>query len=157
MVDLNEQFDATTVEPNDFELLPNGKYIMTLVESEKRTSQNSGDDYVSLEFEIQGGQYEGRKLWLNLSLWSSNPKAVTFARSMLSSLCHAAGVLNLTDTSQLEGIPVVGVVKQKLNKQTNEMQNQITKFESRDGAVTKPQKQGTAQSATENDTPPWQG
>jgi hypothetical protein len=52
------------------------------------------------------GTYAGRMVIDRLNLWNSNPVAAEIAQRTLSAICHATGVLTMTSTGQLHGIPI---------------------------------------------------
>jgi hypothetical protein len=52
--------------------LPTGKYHVAITDVETResgpNSKNPGSEYLNIEFTVQAGEYEGRKLWVNATL-----------------------------------------------------------------------------------------
>jgi len=63
------RMDLTGVEAGgDFEPIPNGAYPCTVFDVEQRTGKDSGQPYLSVQFKVQGGEYDGRRLWSNYSL-----------------------------------------------------------------------------------------
>jgi hypothetical protein len=52
--------------------LPTGKYHVAITDVETRESgpqsKNPGSTYLNIEFTVQSGEYEGRKLWVNATL-----------------------------------------------------------------------------------------
>src|SRR5215212_5489633 len=49
--------------------LPTGKYHVAITDVEMREAKDNPDSkYLNIEFTVQDGQYEGRKLWTNASL-----------------------------------------------------------------------------------------
>ncbi|MCA0944531.1 DUF669 domain-containing protein [Salipiger pacificus] len=104
MVALRNHFDANNVEPDTpFDPLPNGDYdVMIMNTSEKPTAKRDGS-FIEIEMQVEGGQFNGRKLWDRLNLNNASQKAVEIAERQLSAICHATGVMNLTDTEQLHG------------------------------------------------------
>jgi hypothetical protein len=88
-------------------------------------------------------------LWVNLNLWNPNQSAVQIAERDLAAICKAIGVTSLSESNQLEGIPLVITVKIKPRKDTGENENRITKY-----APAGPQQaQQTQQAATRTRTP----
>jgi len=127
-------FDANAVEPvPSFDPIPAGQYVAMIVASEEKTSQK-GFRYVVLEFEVLDGPYKGRKLWVNLNLYHTDPEAVKFARAELASICKAIGVLKPQDSVQLHNLPMLITVKCANRKDTGELQNRIKSYASRSAA-----------------------
>lgn len=101
-------FDATQVAPReDFSPIPVGEYSAHIVDSDVKPTKNNTGHYAELEFEVTAGEFKGRKVWARLNLDNPNPKAVEIAQRELSAICHAVGVLQVTDTQQLHYKPLV--------------------------------------------------
>jgi hypothetical protein len=62
--------DVEVVKPTKFEKLPKGKYECSLNKATER--DRNGNVSYSLEFSVLSGEYENRKLWVNLTMKSSN-------------------------------------------------------------------------------------
>lgn len=60
--------DFTGVETREFEPLPIARYPVSVTAAPVQQGGESGADYVAWEFTVQGGEYDGRKGWLNTSL-----------------------------------------------------------------------------------------
>lgn len=101
-------FDATNVAPSeDFSPIPVGEYSAHIVDSDVKPTKNNTGHYAELEFEVTAGEFKGRRVWACLNLDNPNPKAVEIAQRELSAICHAVGVLQVTDTQQLHYKPLV--------------------------------------------------
>lgn len=126
-------FDANTVEPNKgFGLIDKGDYDAIITDSEKKDTQAGDGSYISLTFQIcQAGDYQNRKLWLNLNLWNKNDEAVQIAKGQLSAICRAVGVMTPNDTSDLHNKPMKISVGQKKNKSSGQLENNINGFKPR--------------------------
>jgi hypothetical protein len=125
-------FDATQVEPSSgFSPIPAGKYVAVITDDEMKDTRNGSGRYLQLTFEIVEGEYSGRKLWTRLNLENANMDAVKIARADLSAICRAVNVMQLQDTVQLHNLPMVITVRLKKNKETDEMQNEIKGYESK--------------------------
>ena len=75
--------------------------------------------------------------------------AVKIARSELSAISHALGVMQPRDSVELHNLPLVIVVKLKKREDTGELTNEIKGYERKASA-------GQAQQAPVTDnTPPW--
>ena len=107
MAQLNQQFDASAVEPaTPFELLPPGKYVAQIVQSEMRATKAGNGQYLWLELDVVEGPYQGRKVWDNLNLVNASQQTMEIAQRTLSAICHAVGQLQVTDSEQLHFRPM---------------------------------------------------
>lgn len=142
-------FDANEVPPSaGFDPIPAGAYEVVLVASEQKDVRTGDGQYLQLEFEVITGEYRGRKLWDRLTLHHSNALTVKIARSKLSALCRACGVMQPRDSLELHNLPLVAKVRVKRRKDIDELTNEIAAYEKREAAPGKP-----VQAAA--DTPPW--
>lgn len=74
-VDFSETETQQTIEEGD--------YVLTVDEVEQKTSDNSGNDYLSITFKIAEGQFKGKKVYHNCSL---QPQALFNLRGLLEAL-----------------------------------------------------------------------
>ena len=112
MADFGHTFDASQIEPSTaYEVLPPGKYLAQIVNSEMRPTRDGMGQYLYLEIDILEGQYAGRKLFDRLNLSNPNPSAVEIAQRTLSSICPAVGRLQVNNSEQLHLVPFVADVK----------------------------------------------
>ena len=149
MANLNG-FNASEVEPtSNFEPLSAGKYLAAITESEMKPTKNGNGSYLQLTFTVIDGQYKNRVLWARLNLNNPNATAEKIARSELSAICHAVGVMQPRDSVELHNLPLVIVVKLRKREDTGELTNEIKGYERKAPA-------GQAQQAPVTDnTPPW--
>jgi len=150
MANLNG-FDARTVEPTaDFEPIPAGKYIAAITESEMKPTKSGSGSYLQLSFTILEGEHKNRVLWARLNLNNPNATAVKIARSELSAICHAVGVLSPQDSVELHNLPLLITVKLKKRDDTGELTNEIKGYAKKEAATGQPQ-----QAPVADNTPPW--
>ena len=150
MADLNG-FDARTVEPTTaFEAIPAGKYIAAITESEMKPTKAGTGSYLQLTFTVLDGDYKNRVLWARLNLHNPNATAVKIARSELSAVCHAVGVLSPKDSAELHNLPLLIAVKVKKRDDTGDLTNEIKGYSSKESAAGQPQ-----QAPATDNTPPW--
>ena len=147
-------FNANEVQPSSgFEPIPAGKYVAVINDDIMKDTRSGTGRYLQLEFEINEGEYRGRKLWARLNLENPNAQAVQIARSELSAICRAVNVMQLRDTVDLHNIPLVISVRCKKNRETDEMQNEIAGYEPKQSySASAPAPVPAAQG---NATPPW--
>jgi len=171
MAKLNETFDATTVDPNKpFELLPPGRYVVQIINSELRPTKDGRGQYLWLELDVLEGEYAGRKLFDRLNLINNNPTTVEIAQRTLSAICHAVGKMQVDDSEQLHFIPLVADVKVQPAKNGYDAQNTLRYLPLKQGGAStaratpqvgeaaKKQPSATAPSvrpASPASTPPW--
>ncbi|MBN2583213.1 MAG: DUF669 domain-containing protein [Planctomycetes bacterium] len=150
MADLHG-FNATEVEPTtSFEPLPAGKYLAAITESEVKPTKSGTGSYLQLVFTVLEGPYKNRVLWARLNLNNPNATAVKIARSELSAICHAVGVLQPRDSVELHNLPLVVTVKLKRREDTDELTNEIKGYAKKASTV------GPGpQAAVTDNTPPW--
>lgn len=148
MANLNG-FNANTVEPaSDFEPIPAGKYVAVVTASEMKPTKSGNGAYLELTFQIIEGEYKNRLLWARLNLDNPSAMAVKIARSELSALCRAIGVLEPKDSCELHNVPVVIAVKQKTDAD-GEVRNEIKGYAKRETA------NGAKPAQAASPTPPW--
>jgi hypothetical protein len=142
-------FNANEVEPLDeFEAIPAGKYEAVIVASEMKDTKAGDGAYLELEIEVIDGPHKGRKLWDRLNLENKNGTAVKIARSTLSSICRAVGVLEPRDSCELHDLPLCVTVKCRKREDTGDVTNEVRGYAKKESLNGKP-----VQAAT--DTPPW--
>ncbi len=148
MVSLNG-FNANEVEPaTEFDPVPAGKYLAVVTASEMKTTKSGTGSYLELTFQIVEGQYKNRLLWSRLNLDNPNATAVQIARSELSSLCRAVGVMAPNDSVDLHNLPLMITVKCKRRDDTGDIVNEIKGYSKREAAAGQvPQAQ--------SHVPPW--
>jgi hypothetical protein len=152
MAQLHRDFDAETVDSRDpFEVLPDNTLVTAVLQaSEMKTTSKGDGHYLSLEFVVIEGRYEGRKFFDRLNLDNPNEQAVKIAERSLSALCHAAGKLKVSDSDELHGIPVVLKLGIDPAKGEYEARNKVKTYLPVDSGKAAPEKSPTAPK-----TAPW--
>ena len=124
MASLN--FNAEAVEPlTAYDVLPKGEYLSMAVASEMKKTKSGTGEYLQITFEVLEGEGKGRKLFERLNIRNQNKQAEEIANRQLSALCHATGVMLLSDSEQLHNIPVVLDVGIEEGRDGYEPQNRI--------------------------------
>lgn len=124
-------FDASKVEPVDYGTIPPGEYQACIVNSEMKPTKDGGGQYLNLEIQIINGQYQNRKLFEKLNLKNKNDTAVRIAKSTLSAICRAVGVMTPQDSSELHNKPFSIIVGTRKNEYRGELENHIKSFKAR--------------------------
>lgn len=111
-------FDASQVAPQEsFSPIPAGSYIAQVIESEIKPTKSGTGQMLTLRWQILDGQYKGRLVFDRLNIVNQNPEAEKIGQRQLSGVCHATGVIKLTDSSQLHNKPVK--IKVKIRSDAN--------------------------------------
>jgi hypothetical protein len=99
-------FNAEEVKPaGDFSALPAGDYAVIISNSEMKPTKTGGQMLV-LTLQVIEGEHKDRYLWSRLNLQNANEKAVEIAQRELSAICHATGVMRLSDSAELHDKPM---------------------------------------------------
>ena len=146
MASLNGTFDATTIEPAAaFDIVPPGNYVAQIIKSGMKDTQTGGQ-MLEIELDIVDGEYANRKLWDRLNIVNANATAQEIAHRTLSAICHATGVLAVTDSEQLHFKPMLVTVKVRPERtdpktgKTYQPSNEIKGYASANGASPAPAK-----------------
>ena len=134
MASLGQSFNARTVPPSSpRDVIPPGKYVMQIVKSERKDTKDGQGEFIEMELDVLDGEFKGRKVWDRLNKWNANPQTVKIAEETLSAICHATGVLDLTDTEQLHCRPMLVKVivkpERTVNGRTYDPSNEIKGYE----------------------------
>ena len=145
-------FNANEVDPNfGFEPIPAGKYLAVITESETKPTKSGSGQYLQLSFQILDGEYKGRLVWARLNLDNANATTVKIARSELSAICRAVGIMAPKDSVELHNLPLVISVGHKKRQDTGELTNVIKGYARKDAAASKP-----SAAVNGNGKAPWQ-
>ncbi len=150
-------FDATTVPPQqEFDLLPAGKYLAQIIDSDVSMNSKGTGQVLKLTFEVLEGEYANRRLWARLNITHENADAERIGRAQLSALCHAIGVTQLKDTVDLHDKPVVVTVKIRKDK-TGQYpdSNDVAGFSSVSAASAATFAKPATPAKPASSTPPW--
>ena len=122
-------FNASNVEPQQtaFDPVPAGNYVAVVTDSDLKPTRSGRA--LKLTFRIAEGQHNGRLIWANLNVENQSAQAQEIAQKQLSALCHAVGVINLTDTLQLHDRPVRIRVKVRAAEGEYAASNDVTGYE----------------------------
>jgi hypothetical protein len=108
MAFLNGTFDATEVAPAvPLELLPPGKYLAHLIESEMLPTKAGDGQLLKLVWEVLEGPSARRKIFDQLNLVNRSEQTVEIAQRTLSAICHAVGQVHVSDSEQLHFKPLI--------------------------------------------------
>lgn len=99
-------FDASKVAPaQPMEAVPTDWYNVSITDGETMPTGDGAGKILKLEVQILDGPFKGRKAWDNFCYEHPNPQTVEIAQQMISAICHATGVIQMTDVQQLFNKP----------------------------------------------------
>ncbi len=128
-------FDASQHEAVNFDPLPEGEYILSIVASETKETNDKKGRFLQFEMQVMDGPHKGRKLWDRLNLWNASETAVKIAQGTLAAICKAVGVMKPKDSLELHNIPLKAKIVQRKRKDTGETQNEIKGYSPASTAV----------------------
>lgn len=153
MANLNG-FNAAEVQPQEsFEPIPVGDYTAMITDSEMKPTKNNLGEYLQLVFEILEGEYRGRKIFARLNLVNQNQTAVDIAQRELSAICHAVGVMQPQDSTDLHDKPMTIGVKIRPGRGEYGPSNEIGKYQAENGGGASTPKASAAPAAGKK---PWE-
>lgn len=125
-----ENFNASNVNPNDqFSPLPAGNYEVMITDAEIRHTKDGQGTYMRLALDVQGGQYQGRKIFHNLTRENRNNVAKEIGERQLSQICHAIGVLEPKEKEDILFKPLVAVLKIRKGNEGYSDSNEVQRFQ----------------------------
>lgn len=104
MARLNHAIDVTEEQGGlgEFEPVPAGVYPAQIVSAEEKPTQDGTGWILSLQFNIVGPNYPGRRVWGNILTASTDPSKVAMGKRHLANLLDALGVgRRISDTDVL--------------------------------------------------------
>ena len=110
---LDQAFDTANEEGSpSFEPIPKGNYVAVITEANVGALKSGKGQAISMTWEIQGGQYQGRLVYDRVIVSHESPNAMKFGRQKLKDIATACGVTQaITDLTVLLNKPVSVFVK----------------------------------------------
>lgn len=116
---LNFSDEEASSEARSFDPLPSGKYTAYITDIDLRecgpNSKNPGKNYWAVEFTVDGGNFDGRKVWTNVMLFNG----ALYSLAQLLKATGNAGAIetgHIPDADTFVGQRVVLNVKKQLDK-----------------------------------------
>lgn len=107
-------------------LVPPGKYLATITDSEMKPTKTGADSSLQLAFTIiEPVGYAGRRVRTWLHLHKGSLRTILRARAELAHICRAVDVLQPRDSGLLHHIPLVIQVGRTTRTQTGETLNTV--------------------------------
>jgi hypothetical protein len=126
----NFSFNANNVTPSaSFEPIPAAKYNAVIEATEIKPTSKGDGKRLNLTFSVIGGEFNNRKIFEGLNIENPNSEAQRISLENLSAICHAINVMDLRDTEQLHGKPLVIKVAIKAASGDYEARNVIKGYE----------------------------
>jgi hypothetical protein len=110
---LDEAFNTQTEEGTpDFQPLPAGNYVATIVDAKVGPLKSGKGQAVLLQWEVQGGANQGRLIFDRVIVAHESAEAMKFGRRKLKDIADACGVKDsITDLTVLLNKPCSIYVK----------------------------------------------
>lgn len=142
-------FDSTGIPPRTgADPIPNDWYRAMVVESSVKPTKEGTGKYLQLNWQVLDGPYKGSIVFDRFNVQNPSATAQKIAQEALSAVCHATGVLKLSNSKQLHNIPVMIKVVVKQKDKNYDPQNEVKQYKAIEGAGSTPQSPVTASSAT---------
>lgn len=149
-------FDAGGVDPaKPFEVLPKGQYAVIITDTALKETKAGEGQYLEVEYTVVEGEYENRRLWSRHNIANPNAKAEQIARQELSAICHAVGVLKVSDSAELHDRPLTIEVGMEKNKQTGDDVNRVRAWIVAANGQARPTAKPATAATPAKPAPPW--
>ena len=125
-------FNADSVDPDfGFKKLPNGSYLVFIEGSETKANKKQTGVYLRITFRVKEGECKGQTVSTFLNLENPNTNTVAMAKSELSAICRAIGVITPNNSLELHGgVLMIDVELRKDKNDPKNMNNTIVKYRS---------------------------
>jgi hypothetical protein len=150
-------FSSEGVEPmGAFTPLAPDRYAFIITETDVKDTKSGGGQFLLVVAQVDGGEDDGRKLFLRYNIANKSKQAEDIAKRELAALMGAVGMVNLEDSDDLIGKRFEADVIIDRNKETGQEGNRVKAYYAPAGQqaatpATKPSSQAAAPSRK-----PWQ-
>ncbi|MEM7231768.1 MAG: DUF669 domain-containing protein [Planctomycetota bacterium] len=124
-------FFEQAFEPRSSDLIPKGRYLATIFESEIRAARSRTGDYLELRFVILDSAQVGATVVTRLNLWNWYENVVARAEAEFRAICLALNLRDVKDPKWLHDLPLYIDVDTKPRSDTGALVNVITAYTSR--------------------------
>ncbi|WP_027710322.1 DUF669 domain-containing protein [Zooshikella ganghwensis] len=123
----NLGFSTQAYDPNInlFTPIPAGDYLAMIDKADVKMNKAGTGHYIAFSYIILEGQYAERRVFDNQNISHPNQQAENIGRRAISAIGQALGNPNVQDSDQLLNQPLVIKVTIRNNKQSNEPENVI--------------------------------
>jgi hypothetical protein len=116
MARLQQEFRPDEIEDSS-SVVPKGDYLMHIIESDiTDTKANDGGKIMTLVCELLEAGFEKRRIYMRLNYINKNAQTQQISGETLKSITEALGIRSLSDTSEMEFKPFIGVVSVQEDK-----------------------------------------
>ena len=114
---LSEAFNTDVEEGSSFDLVRTGNYVAVITDAMVGNLKSGNGQSIRMTWQIQGGEYDGRKVWDQVIVSHTSTEAMKFGRRKLKDIADAVGVSgSITDLTVLLDKPVSVYVKIEQDK-----------------------------------------
>lgn len=124
----NLNFDASKIETNSYQPLPDGWYPVAIVEADMVRTRDGSTEYLKMCYEVTGPEYTGRKLFDALNINHANQTPREIAQRNLASICKAINQLQVASTDQLLGKELLVKVKAEPADERFDARNRVVGY-----------------------------
>jgi len=124
----NLNFDASKIETNSYQPLPDGWYPVAIVEADMVRTRDGATEYLKLCYEVTGPEYTGRKVFDGLNINHANQTPREIAQRNLASICKAINQLQVASTDQLLGKELLVKVKAEPADERFDARNRVVGY-----------------------------
>lgn len=140
-VDLDFEFDPSTIPPDEFERLQVGRYLVQCIDTDLNDNKSGTGRILKATLDVLDGASQGRKWFENYNLRHENADAERIGNQQFEKLKVAVGCggERITNTSIIEFKPFYIDVAERLNKKTGEMERVIKSYSTYSPGTSVPQ------------------
>lgn len=110
---------------SEFTPIPEGDYNLVIEKAETKPTKAGTGERLNIQFKVDGGEFDGRKLFHGLNVRNPSTVAVSIAMKELHALVLMCGIKELTTADQLVGQSLTAKVKVGKREDTGALQNEV--------------------------------
>jgi len=149
---------ADREERPSFAPLPAGEYTVMIAGSNIKDTR-SGGQMLELELVVDGGEFDGRRIWDRLNIANANATAQRIAHETLADYCIVCGRASVQDSEELHGAPFRVELSIDPGKGDYGPSNRVKKVLYEDGSSPRgdaaPKRAAAPAARAAGATPPW--
>lgn len=128
MASLGATFRPEDAPEDEYSLIPDGDYLVQIIESDVEPTKSGTGTMLKLVFEIMDGPCAKRRVWERLNIVNSNATAQGIAQRALAELVQAVGLTAIEDSDELHFKPLVVTAFTRKGDGQYRDQNGLKKF-----------------------------
>jgi len=105
--------------------IPEGDYTLVIEKAETKPTKAGTGERLNLQFKVDGGDFDGRKVFHGLNIRNPSDVAVAIAKKELHALLTLCKVAKITTADELVGLSFVAKVKVKRDERSGGLQNEV--------------------------------